>query len=262
MTTDSPSPGPSALAPEARRAVTSAEAGSTKERLLDAAERLFAERGFEGTSMRAVTQAAGVSVSAANYHFGSKQALLHATLLRVIDPVNRERLARLDALEQAAAGEPPSPISLEAVLDTFLAPALEARAESATNPARYRNVAARIYSDPPHVVAALKDELFSEVLQRYVGALHRALPGRAVDELLVAFELVVGSMVHVLAGGLETTPSRGLSHDFGELLPSDALLVDELLVRMTRYAAAGLRAVPALGDTSEDTHAPAGSLEP
>ena len=54
----------------------------TKERLLDAAERLFAERGFEGASLRAVTQAAGTSVSAANYHFGSKEALLGRTLLR------------------------------------------------------------------------------------------------------------------------------------------------------------------------------------
>ena len=49
----------------------------TKERLLDAAEHVFAERGFEGTSMRAVTQAAGAAVSAANYHFGWSQSGCH-----------------------------------------------------------------------------------------------------------------------------------------------------------------------------------------
>ena len=74
----------------------------TKERLLDAAERLLAEHGYEGTSLRAVTQAAGTSVSAANYHFGSKEELLRATLLRRVEPMNRRRLACLDDLEHAA----------------------------------------------------------------------------------------------------------------------------------------------------------------
>ena len=97
----------------------------TRERLLDAAERLFAERGFEGTSLRAVTQAAGASVSAAHYHFGSKEALLHATLLRRVEPVNRARLARLGALEERGG-----PVALEALLDCFLRPALEARGAS------------------------------------------------------------------------------------------------------------------------------------
>ena len=61
----------------------------TRERLLDAAERIFAERGFEGASIRAVTQAAGASVSAANYHFGSKEALLRETLSAPRRPAQR-----------------------------------------------------------------------------------------------------------------------------------------------------------------------------
>ena len=64
----------------------------TKQRLLDAAELLFATHGFEGTSMRAITQAADTSLSAANYHFGSKQALIEAALVRRIEPLNRRRL--------------------------------------------------------------------------------------------------------------------------------------------------------------------------
>ncbi len=113
------------MSAQASVAGSAVEGRDTKERLLAAAERLFAERGFEGASLRAVTQAAGTSVSAANYHFGSKQALLRATLRRRVEPMNRLRLERLDALEAAAAG---APLSLEALLDAFLRPAFEVRA--------------------------------------------------------------------------------------------------------------------------------------
>ena len=147
------------------------EGRDTKERLLEAAERLFAERGFEGASLRAVTQAAGTSVSAANYHFGSKEALLRATLRRRVEPVNRLRFERLDALEAGGA-----PLSLEAVLDAFLRPAFEVRAAHQDGTAHYRQIAARLYSDPPELVSELKRELFRPVFERFFAALQRVLP--------------------------------------------------------------------------------------
>ena len=60
----------------------------TKERILDAAERLFAAHGFGETSMRALTAAAGVNLAAANYHFGSKDGVLRAILLRRLEPAS------------------------------------------------------------------------------------------------------------------------------------------------------------------------------
>jgi AcrR family transcriptional regulator len=203
---------------------------ATRDRLLDAAEQLFAERGFEGTSMRAVTQAAGASVSAANYHFGSKQALLHATLQRTIDPINRRRIERLSALEREARG---APLALEVILDAFLRPAFEARAESADAPARYRQVAARIFSDPPEIVAELRRELFESVMGRFIEALGRALPEQSPEQLQLSFHFMVGIFVHVIAGHLEMV--RGLV-GAGDL--SDAVV----LRRLISFAAAGLRA--------------------
>jgi len=207
----------------------------TKERLLDAAERLFGERGFEGTSLRAVTQAAGTSVSAAHYHFGSKEALLRATLLRRVEPINRRRLAVLDALE--ASGATPS---VEALLDAYLRPVFEARAAKGapTDPARNpaRMVAARLYSDPPELVAALKRELFSEVSGRLLDALARALPDRPRSELVLGLQLLVGVMVHVLSGNLEDVPHW----DGGPRALDD----EALLERMVAFVAAGLRALP------------------
>ena len=208
------------------------DAADTRRRLLDAAERLFAERGFSGTSMRAVTHEAGVSVSAANYHFGSKEALLRETLGRVIQPLNRVRLERLDALERESTG---AGLALESLLDAFLRPAIELRDESSLGRARYRQLAARLFSDPPDVVAGLKRDHFGPVVLRFVHSLQRALPDRDPEQVEMAFELTIGMMVHVIAGQMDVH-----SHRASAVLPPN----DELLARMIRYAAGGLLALP------------------
>ena len=71
----------------------------TRTRILDAAEELFMQHGFEGTSMRLLTAKAGVNLAAVNYHFGSKDALIEAVFRRRLDPMNAERIAELDRLE-------------------------------------------------------------------------------------------------------------------------------------------------------------------
>ena len=75
---------------------------STKDRIIAAAQALFAEKGFPATSMREITTRADVNLAAINYHFGSKENLLHEILRQCIGPLNQERLAALDRLEAAA----------------------------------------------------------------------------------------------------------------------------------------------------------------
>ena len=230
MSTASPHARPELDLPRGR------DSAETKSRLLDAASQLFAERGYSATSLRAVTQAAGVSVSAANYHFGSKLALLHATLGRVIAPVNAERIDRLDALEREAG---PAGLSPEAILEAFLAPAVERRdASSGTD--TFRRLTARLYSDPPDIVAAFKEESFGPLSERFLAALQRALPGRSERELEIAFQFLVGMMVYVISGQPELAP-----HSQGRLgaPPDDA----EMLAQLVRFGAAGLRATTGRG---------------
>ena len=208
----------------------------TRERLLDAAEQIFAERGFEGASMRAVTQAAGASVSAANYHFGSKEALLRETLLRRVGPLNERRLARLDALEEKAGGRP---LEIETIVEAFLRPVFEEHVASVDATNRFRQVAARIYSDPPGVVATMKRELFGPIVTRFVGALSAALPEKSREEIELGFQLTVGVMVHVISGHLVTTPS---SEDGGCECWTSRLSDESVLQQMIAYVVAGLRA--------------------
>ena len=70
----------------------------TRTQILDAAERLFAERGFRGTSVRAITDLAGANLAAVGYHFGSKAELMAAVARRVIEPINAAQSAGLDRL--------------------------------------------------------------------------------------------------------------------------------------------------------------------
>ena len=67
----------------------------TKERILDVAETLFMEHGYEATSLRAITAAADVNLAAVNYHFGSKEELFQSVLTRRLDPMNQRRLELL-----------------------------------------------------------------------------------------------------------------------------------------------------------------------
>src|SRR5690349_7711707 len=98
-----------------------ATSADTKTRILDAAEQLFMEHGFEATSLRSLTAAAGVNLAAVNYHFGSKEELFQAVLTRRLDPMNQERIELLERVEREAGGKPST---VEKILFAMLIPAL------------------------------------------------------------------------------------------------------------------------------------------
>jgi len=218
--------------PSEPRGASSSEA--TKARLLDAAERLFVRRGFEGASMRAVTRAAGTSVSAANYHFGSKEALLQAALARRVEPLNERRSARLAAL--AAADD----TRLESVVDAFLRPPLELRGErvrAGGDPEENAQLAFRMLAEPAEVMAPMRRQLFARSREEFLAAFARALPGAAPGDVELAVMLTTGVMVHLLGGfASDETPV--------ELL--EATDYEPLLARMVAFASAGIRALTGL----------------
>jgi AcrR family transcriptional regulator len=75
---------------------------STADRLLDVAERLFAQRGIDAVSLREINAASGSrNASAVQYHFGNREGLLRAVIARHVDVVNDRRTAMVAALEVA-----------------------------------------------------------------------------------------------------------------------------------------------------------------
>jgi AcrR family transcriptional regulator len=179
--------------------------------------------------MRAITQTADTSLSAANYHFGSKQALIEAALIRRIEPLNSRRLEAIDALEESSEGVVP----VEALLEAFLRPGFEAQRESPAEGRRLREVAARFSADPHAIVSKLKFELFGPVIGRYLDALQRALPDRTREDLALDFQFFLGVMIHVMSG----------KNVFARNDADPAPYADEeILDRMVSFATAGLRA--------------------
>src|ERR1051325_4733493 len=99
---------------------------TTQTRILDVAEKLFAEHGLDRVSIRDITKKARVNLAAINYHFGTKEDLIAAVFERRVAPVNQARLAALDKVEKAAGKKAPR---LERILETFIRPALQSSLE-------------------------------------------------------------------------------------------------------------------------------------
>jgi AcrR family transcriptional regulator len=175
----------------------------TKGKILDTAERLFAERGFGATSLRSIIGEAGVNLAAVHYHFHSKEALLDAVLRRRLEPVTRERLAMLDECEAAAGDGPPD---LEAVLVALVAPPLRLRHQPAY--ATFIKLMGRILAESD--VGTMRKH-FGVTIERFTRALEGALPDLPRQELMWRAHFSVGCMAHTLlhgAAGIMGTPGE------------------------------------------------------
>jgi AcrR family transcriptional regulator len=207
-------------------------APDTKTRILDTGERLFAEHGYEATSLRQVTREASVNLAAVHYHFGSKLDLLRAVLERRLEAVNRERLADLEALETRAGGASPP---LEKVLEAFLAAPLRAAAREPDGGGMRHFVvlAGRLGSSigPAYDVF---EEALREVRERYFPVLRRAVPHVSDGDFGWRLRCMIGSMCAHF-----TAPSRARL-GFGAADAVDD--PEEALGQLVAFCAAGLRA--------------------
>ncbi len=167
----------------------------TRERILDAAEHLFAERGFAGTSLRRITAAADANLAAVNYHFGSKEALIGKVFSRRLEPITADRLKWLDRLE--AEGEP----SVEQIVEAFLAPPLRVSQDPRRGESLL-HVAQMIGHGMSRLDTSIRDlllEQFNETVERFTRALAQAIPEMPKDVLLWRFLFMVGTMAHTMS---------------------------------------------------------------
>src|ERR1051326_3565727 len=162
----------------------------TTERILDAAERLFADHGFEGTSIRDIVDSAKVNLAAIHYHFRSKEALLEAVLTRRISIVNDARLERLEAAEAAAAPHSPS---VEEILLAFIAPTVEF-AQRNESGATFVQLMSRMFTEPRFSLANFLGRKFGQTINRFCNALIRALPDVPREVVLWRVFFAIGGM--------------------------------------------------------------------
>jgi len=202
----------------------------TRTRILDAAEELFMHRGFEGTSMRLLTAEAGVNLAAVNYHFGSKHALVEALFRRRLDPMNVARIAELDKLE--AEDRSPSP---EAIIRAFISPGLRLMEDAKGGGRNFARLLGRTYSEPNKAVRQLIGQMYAPAMQRYKGALERALPDMPREELVWRMHFMFGTLAYTLAATDTVQLIAGCK-------PEDRYDAHLLEERLTAFLAAGLTA--------------------
>lgn len=207
------------------------ERQSTRTRILDVAEELFSEQGLDRVSVRDITQAAKVNLAAVNYHFGSKDKLVAAVFERRVIPVNEARLARLAALTAGLPGRGKKGPSLEAILEAFIRPTLEAAADTSKGEKAFTKLFGRCLSEPSLELETLLRKQFEPLMERMDAALMKALPHLSRSEIFWRMKFTFGALHHWLL-----TRERFLP-PWLESIPTEAQVQ-----RLIAYAAAGLRA--------------------
>ena len=214
-----------------------ATSAGTKTRILDAAERLFVEHGFEATSLRSLTSAAAVNLAAVNYHFGSKEELFQAVLTRRLDPMNQERIELLERIEREAVGRA---LSCEKILFAMLIPALKLARDEKRGGKDFLRLVGRAYADPAPFIRHFLSAQYAEMIGRYKEAFMKALPHLSRQELTWRLHFVMGALSYTLAG----TDALKLFAEATSTTNNDELL----LQRLAPFLVAGLKA-PALAET-------------
>ena len=203
----------------------------TRDRILDAAERLFAENGFADTSLRRITQEAGANLAAVNYYFQSKDILIQEVFARRLGPLNEKRLEMLDACEREAGGGPPR---LQGVLRAFVDPPIRMGLSDPDVGASAGRLFGRMYLQPGGLFGQIFETQFGRIKQRFMAAMRRALPEVPETEMLWRIHFMIGSLGHTMAGREHL---KFLSDG-----RCDATDADALITRLVTFLDAGLRA--------------------
>jgi AcrR family transcriptional regulator len=204
----------------------------TKQRILSAAEHLFARDGYHPTSLRSITTEAKVNLAAVNYHFGSKESLLEAVIERRLNPLNEIRLGQLEALLEKTERAGETPMCRE-VLRTFVEPTLCLRLHGSDSE-DFVALIGRILAEPRGVAMTIFMNHMEPLMNRLFQALALSLPELSRQTLFWRVHFAFGSLSHIMR-----------CHERHSIVPDDVNIdvpVDELVDLFLDFATAGMEA--------------------
>lgn len=169
------------------------ERGTTRERIVAAAEELFARLSYEGVSLRNIAQQSGVPVGLVSYHFGGKLGVYRAIFDSRVPSVVEQRQAGLALAEL----EKNPDRRLELILKALLLPMLKLRSTDGRQ--HFGVILAREVSDPSSSERGIIQQMFDPVANAFIEQLRRTLPERSEAEIHWAYQTVIGTMVYVMA---------------------------------------------------------------
>ncbi len=210
--------------------------GTTKNRILDAAELLFAERGFKETSLRTITTAAGANLAAVNYHYGDKKGLIRAVLSRYLEQFMPAFKTELIALHQRDEFD---------MNDVFLCtkrPLLRLNSFKNNGTTIFMSLIGRGYTDVQGHLRWFITTHYDDVIQLFVNAVRRAYPCLDPETLFWRLHFTLGASVFTMASS--TALCEIAVNDFASRIQTE-----DLINRLVPYLAAGVTAPIALNKT-------------
>jgi AcrR family transcriptional regulator len=200
-----------------------------REKILDGAERTFADLGYAGTTLRLVADAANVTQALISYYFGSKHGLFEAAFLRRGVPISDQRLENLEKLQ--ASGKR---VHLRELVQAFLSPVLALRATPEGR--SFLRLQARLHTEPPSVSYELRTRVYDYSTRRYVEALQTALPQLSEQDVHWRMTLMVGAYMYAFSD----------THRLEVMAPGLVDLDDTqvILDQITAFVVGGLQAAP------------------
>lgn len=208
----------------------------TVERILDAAEQLFAEKGFAETSLRLITSKAGVNLAAVNYHFGSKKALIQAVFVRFLNPFVSSLEQELDRYQQQGGD---TQLTLEQLLEMLVRQALTVKPRSGNDLAIFMRLLGLAFSQSQGHLRKYLAEVYGKVFQRYMQLVFAAAPQLPPAELFWRVHFMLGSAAFTMSSmkALRAIAEAEFDVQTG---------IDQVLKLMVPFLAAGMRAESAM----------------
>ncbi len=167
----------------------------TRQTLLDAAEKLFAEKGFYGVTVRAIAREADADPALVAYYFGGKRELFDAVLLRRAERLNQIRLDRLEQCERDAGPDGPS---VEDIIEAFTEPLLDRSENGGPGWKSYFALIGQV-TNSPEWGEAMMSKYFDPIVRRFMESIRRALPDAPEEELFWSYHFLSGALVLTFA---------------------------------------------------------------
>lgn len=212
---------------ETSRVIEHAETQETRDRILAAAQELFAEKGFDATSVRDITSRAECNVAAVNYHFGGKENLYVEAFRAMLGALRDQRLAVIAELMERE----PTP-TLEAFLETLADGFLEPLEDERRGRLFMLFVSREIF-DPRLPKSIFAGEFIEPMMSRALAALERVGPAMDPDDAALCLMSMVGQLMHALKAQHFFAP-----HDRPGRVPDRG----DVISHFVRYTAGGVRA--------------------
>ena len=204
------------------------EGSELRDVILDKAELVFSEVGFNGAKVRDISAAAGVNQALVRYYFGSKQELFDEVVRRRGSVISGARHVLLDQV--LASGKTPT---VEEIVKKYLKPQWDMK-YSGPNGAAFVRLQARLHSELDEHALHLRSEVYDASVKRYIAALCRVLPEIPKEVISIRMAFLVGTYMFMLNDlGRINDLTDGQIGEVGQ---------DEMLDHLTAFLSAGLRA--------------------